>query len=451
MNVIIVGCGKIGTTLLQSMVAEGHNVLGVDTDPQVIAQITDQYDAMGVCGNGADCDTLTEASAQTADLLVAVTESDELNMLSCFLARRMGARHTVARIRNPEYNDKSLTVLRQELMLSLSINPELLTAQEIYNLLRLPSAAKIEMFSQHRFEMVELRLREESPLCGMSLTELRKSYRADFLVGAVQRGDTAIIPDGSFVLQKGDKVGFLAAHNQIQKLLRLIGLVQKRARNIMILGGGKTSYYLAKMLLSGGNSVKIIEQDAKRCQEIAEALPEAVVIHGDGAQQELLLEEGIRTTDAFVALTGMDEENILISIFAASQKVPKTVTKINRPELSSMAEKLGADSIVSPKNVTANMIVWYARALQNSQGGVETVYRLMDNKVEAVEFTVGSDFPAIGVPLRELRRKPNVLIGGILRGRRAVIPTGDDQLLAGDQVVVMATGQRLTELKDILG
>ena len=450
MNVIIVGCGKIGTTLLRSLVAEGHNVLGVDVNPDVIARVTDLYDAMGVCGNGADCDTLTEASVEKADLFAAVTASDELNMLSCFLAKRMGAKHTVARIRNPEYNDKGLGFLRQQLGLSISINPEFLTAQEIYNILRLPSAVKMETFSQHRFEMVELRLRDDSPLCGMTLTELRKKYQADFLVGAVQRGEFALIPDGSFALQAGDRIGLTAAHNEIQKLLRMLGIVQKRARSVMILGGGRTSYYLAKLLLAGGNTVKIIEQDASRCEVLATLLPGATILHGDGAQQELLLEEGIRETDAFVSLTGMDEENILISIFAASQNVAKTIAKVNRPELASMAEKLGQDCIVSPKTVTADMIVWYARALQNSRGGVETLYKLMDDKVEAVEFTVSEDFPAVDVPLRELHRKRNVLIAGILRGRKAIIPSGDDRLLVGDQVVVMAAGHRLGDLADIL-
>ena len=451
MNIIVVGCGKIGTTILKNLVAEGHNVTGVDTSPSVISEITNIYDAMGVCGNGADCDTLSEAGVSKADLLVAVSNSDELNMLSCFLARRMGAAHTIARIRNPEYNDRDLGFMEQQLDLSMSLNPELLAARELYNILRLPSAVKIETFSQRNFEMIELRLKEDSPLIGLSLIELRKKYQANYLVGAVQRGEEVFIPGGGFVLEQGDRIGITASAGEIQKFLRMVGLQQKKARSIMILGASKTTYYLAKMLLSGGNTVKIIERDAKRCGEFCETLPGAVIIQGDGAQQELLMEEGIRSTDAFVALTGMDEENILISCFAASQQVPKVITKVNRPELAAMAERLGLDSIISPQNITSDLLVQYARALENSVGSsVETVYKLMDDKAEAVEFNVGSDFPQISVPLKQLRRKPNVLFAGILRGGRIIIPSGDDVLTPGDNVVVLTTESRLRDLTDIL-
>lgn len=451
MDIIVVGCGKIGITILRSLVAEGHNVTAVDESPAIIAEITNVYDAMGVCGNGVDSETLVEAGAAAADLVVAVTDADEKNMLTCFLAKRMGAKHTIARIRNPEYNDKSLGFLRQHLGLSMALNPELLAAQELYNILKLPSAAKIETFSRRNFEMVELRLKADSPMVGMSLWQLRKKYQANFLVGCVRRGDEVIIPDGSFVLEAGDRIGITAAPTEVQKLLKLMGILQKQARNVMILGASKTAYYLTKMLLAGGNTVKVIDKDPARCAQFSESLPKATVICGDGARQELLLEEGITATDAFVALTGMDEENILISFFAASQNVPKVISKVNRPELAVMAEQLGLDCILSPRNFVSGVLVQYARALQNSMGSsVETLYKLMDEKAEALEFSVRPDFRHVDVPLKELELKQNVLIAGILRGRRAIIPSGDDVLQPDDKVVVLTTGHRLQDLSDIM-
>lgn len=451
MNILVAGCGKIGTTIIASLVAEGHDVTAIEADAAVLDDITNIYDIIGVCGNGADCETLGEAGVEKAELFVAVTGSDELNMLSCFMAKKMGARHTIARIRNPEYNDRSLGFMRQQLGLSMSINPELLAAQELFNILKFPSAVKIETFSRRNFEMIELRLKSDSALDGIRLSELRDKYKARVLICVVQRGDQVYIPDGTFVLKGGDKIGITATPTEIQKLLRGVGLLQKQARNVMILGGSRTAYYLAKMLTSVGNSVKIIEKDSAHCQELCEALPKAVIIYGDGAQQELLLEEGLRSLDAFVALTGMDEENILISIFAETQNVPTVISKVNRSELASMAEKLGLDCMVSPKKIVADILVQYARALQNSLGSsIETLYKLMDDKAEALEFNVRSDSKLLHIPLKELTFKPNTLIAGIIRDRKTIIPGGDDIIQPGDKVIVLAADHRLKDLSDIL-
>lgn len=451
MNIIIAGCGKIGTTILSSLLSEGHDIVAVDSDPEVISEISNIYDSMCVCGSGTDCDTLSEAGVERAELFVAATGSDELNMLSCFIARKMGAKHTIARIRNPEYNDQSLSFLRQHLNLSMSFNPDLLAALELYHILRLPSAAKIEYFSRRNFEMIELVVRDESPFCGVALSELRKKYPAKFLICAVQRGDQVYIPDGNFRLESNDRIELTAAPNEIQKLLRTLGILKKQARSIMILGASRMGYYLAKMLLNSGSHVKIIDQDRQRCQEISEQLPGAVVICGDGAQQELLLEEGLRSMDAFVSLTGMDEENILVSFYASSQGVPKVIAKVNRDELGFIAEKLGLESLISSKNVSSNLLSRYARALQNSLGSnVETLYKLMDGKAEALEFRVQGDFRMTGIPLKEMRFKPGILIAGILRGRRSLIPSGDDEIQPGDRVVVLAAGHRIHDLSDIL-
>ena len=405
---------------------------------------------MGVCGNGADMESLEEAQAERAEMFIAVTGSDELNMLSCFMAKKMGAKHTVARIRNPEYNDKGLAFMRQQLDLSLSINPDLMAARELLNILKLPSAVKIETFSQGSFEIIELWLKN-SVLDGKRISEIRDKYKTKFLICAVRRGEQVFIPDGNFELKNGDKIGLTASPAEMQKFLRSVGVLQKQARNVMILGGSRTAYYLAKMLGSIGNSVKIIEKDPAVCSELCEALPKTVIIQGDGAQQELLLEEGIRTVDAFVALTGMDEENILISIFAALQNVPKVISKINRDELFSMAEKLGLDCLISPKKIISDVMVRYARALQNSLGSnVETLYKLMGDRAEALEFNVKADPKLTGIPLKELRLKSNILIAGIIRDRKTVIPVGEDMILPGDRVIVLSAGQRLNDLSDIL-
>ncbi len=451
MKIIIVGCGKIGTTILSSLVNEGHDIVAIDENPSVIAEISDIYDVMCVCGNGADCDTLTEAQVESAELFVAAAGSDELNMLSCFLAKRMGAGQTIARIRNPNYNDKELGFMRQQLDLTVSINPELLAAQELFNILQLPSAVNIETFSNRNFEMVEIILKDDSPLNGETLAELRKKYQAKFLITTVGRGDDVFIPDGSFELKGGDRVGLSASRNEVEKLLRLIGERKKRARNIIILGASRTAYYLAKLLLAAGNSVKIIDKDPARCELFGRLLPNAVIILGDGADQDILLEEGLASTDAFVALTGMDEENILISFFAKSLNVPTVISKVNRNELATMAEKLGLDCIVSPKRIISDVLSRYARALENSLGSnVETLYKIMDGKAEAREFNVQADFKYLNVPLKDMRLKPNILIAGILRSRKALIPSGDDMILPGDRVVVIAGGHRLNDLSDII-
>ncbi|MGI6264336.1 MAG: Trk system potassium transporter TrkA, partial [Acutalibacteraceae bacterium] len=315
MRILVAGCGKIGTAIVASLAQEGHDVVAIDNDPAVLGRLTNIYDVIAVTGNAADCDTLDEAGIASAQLFVAVTGSDELNMLSCYMAGRMGAEHTIARIRNPEYNDRSLNFIKQQLGLSMAINPDLLAAQELFNLLRFPSADKIETFSRRNFEMIELRLKLDSPLNGMRLSDLRKKFKANVLVGVVQRGDDVYIPDGSFILQAGDKIGLTATPTELQKLLRETNQLQRQARSVMILGGSRTAYYLAKQLTAGGHGVRLIEKDLEHCRELSELLPKAVIIHGDGAQQELLLEEGLGSVDAFVALTGMDEENILISIF----------------------------------------------------------------------------------------------------------------------------------------
>ena len=451
MKIIIVGCGKIGKSMIASLTAEGHDLTIVDRNSQTLNETADAFDVIGVCGNAVDCDTLMEAGVQNADLLVSLTDSDEVNMLTCHLARNLGAKHSVARIRHPEYNDDGLAFLRQHLNISISINPELLIAEEINNILQLPSAVKIERFSRRNIEMVEIKLPKGSALDGLNLIKMRDKYKANYLICTVQRNNEVFIPDGRFELQAGDRIGLVAEHGETKKLLDMLGLLRKQAKSVMILGGGKPSYYLAKKLIALGVDVKIIEKKLETCEFLASEIPEAVIINGDGAQQELLLEEGIANMDAFVSLTGMDEQNIMLSIFASMQNVPKVVAKINRDELLTMAEKLGVETIVSPSQLSTNIIVRYARALKNTKGSnVETLYKLLDGKAEALEFKVAEDSKVIGIPFKEIKLKQNILIAGITRDTQIIIPSGNDMILAGDRVIVISADQRLNDLEDIL-
>ncbi|MBR3589167.1 MAG: Trk system potassium transporter TrkA [Clostridia bacterium] len=452
MNIVIVGCGKIGRALVENLSAEGHDITVIDNNPTVVSEITNMYDVIGLCGNGADSDILVEAGIENVELFAAFSGSDELNMLSCFVARRMGAKHTIARIRNLEYNDRSLGILRQHLNLSMAVNPEKLAAREIFNILKFPSALKIENFSARNFEMVEIRLKSDSALDGMTIEQMRKKYDYKFLICVVQRGDSVTIPDGNFVLRGGDKVAITADPIEVQKLLKHVGVLQKQARNVMIIGASRTAYYLSKMLLGIGCSVKVVDSNLEKCENFSELLSKVDVVYGDAAKEELLLEEGLGSMDAFVSLTGMDEENILLSYYASSHNTPKVVSKVNRTEFSDMAEKLGIDSIISPKIATTDIIVRYARALKNSMGSsVETMYKLMDGKVEAIEFYVRDDCEVIDVPLKNIRFKSNILIGGIIREKKTVIiPSGDDVIKANDKVVVLTAGHRIESLDDVV-
>lgn len=451
MNIIISGCGKIGLTIIESLVNEGHDVTAIDTNPQVIEETTNINDIIGVCGNCTDCDTLKQSRVDDAELFVAVTGSDETNMLSCFLAKKMGAKHTIARIRNPEYNYQSLVFLRQQLDLSMAINPEMLAAQELYNILKFPSAEKIEHFSRRNFEMIEITLKPDSALDGMSLIQMREKYNAKVLVCAVHRGDEVFIPNGSFILKGGDKIGITATSTEILKLFKELNVYQKQAKDIMILGGSRIAYYLSKMLISAGSSVKIIDKDAEVCKRFCDELPKSRVVLGDGTHQELLLEEGIKDTSAFISLTGIDEQNILMSVLAKNLNVPKVIAKINRDELLELADNLGLDTVISPKKIVSDVLVRYARALRNSLGSnIETLYHLMDDRIEAIEFLVTDEFGCLNVPLKDMQLKENILIAGIIREKKPIIPTGNDVILAKDKIIIIAADRKIQELSDIL-
>ena len=451
MNIIICGCGKIGKSILKNLVREGHEITVLDTDPAVIGSITDAYDVMGICASGTSCDALSQASVHSAELFIAATGSDEINMLSCLAARRMGAGHTVARIGNRESRTTDPDFFKRELDISMLINPDMLTARTIYNALKFPSAVKSETFAR-RFEMAELTVRADSILNGAVLCCLRSRLNIPFLVCCVLRGGKAYIPNGSFTLREGDKIGLLAAPDDMHRVLKYVGMLQKQAKNVMLLGGSRTAVYLAKALADSGNTVKIIEKSRDRCNELCSLLPPSVnIICGDGTRHALLSEEGLDTTDAFVSLTGMDEENVLSAYYALDRKVPKIITKANQDGFGEISEKLGLDCLISPRRITADAVTQYARALNDSMGSrIETLYSLMNGTVEALEFGVSPDFMRLDTPIKELCIKQNVLLAGIIRGSRTIIPTGDDVILPNDRVIVIAAQHQLCDLSDIL-
>ncbi len=451
MKIVIFGCGKVGTTIINSLSGEGHDIVAIDNNPDVITEVSNVYDVIGVCGNGVDSETMTDSGISDAELFVASTGSDELNMLGCFLARKMGAKHTIARIRTPEYNDESLNFLKHHLDLSMALNPDLLAAGEIFNTLSFPSAVKVEAFSGRYLKIVELIIKEDSPLANLKLIDIRKSHSESFLVCFVKRNDEIFIPDGNFEIKAGDRIGITASHSEIQKLLRNMKMPMKMPKSVMILGASRITYYLTKMLSNAGVKVKIIDIDKGVCEEFSGRVPEATLLLGDGMQPEVLLEEGISGTDAFVALTGSDEVNVLSSFFAKSQNVPTVIAKANRHQLSQTAEKLGVESTISPLVCVSNSLSTYARALHNSIGSnVETIYKLAEGKAEVLEFKVHENFKFSDIPLREMKFKRNILIAGIIRGRKPIIPQGNDCIKPGDRVIVIAAGHVLCDLSDIV-
>lgn len=452
MKVIVAGCGKIGQAIIDSMVNDNHDVTAIDVDAGVIASVSDSFDVMAVCGSATSREMLLKADANKTDLFIAATESDEVNMLACFLARKLGVMHTVARIRSADYNEDGLDFLVKQLDLSMALNPESLTADALFDMLKLPSAVKVDNFAGKKLQMLELIIRENSSLCNVALMDLRRKCPVQFVACVVQRGENVYIPNGTFVLREGDKVAIMAKREDTHKFLRSIGAVQKQGRNAIIMGGSTIAYYLAKLLSANNYYVKVIERNQRRCEELAEILPsDAALIHGDGMNRDLLWEEGIKGADAFVALTGEDEENILISFYAQNQQVPKIITKVNHAELADLAEKLGLNSIISPRKIVADILTRYARALSNSaESKVETMYSLMDDRAEALEFAVLSDCSLNGIALKNLNLKPNLIIAGIIRGKETIIPSGDDCIKEGDSVIVVAADAHLYDLSDML-
>ena len=453
MRIVVVGAGKVGRVLTEQLAAEKHDIVVIDQDPDLIESLVNIYDVRGVVGNGGCYDVQKDAFEDGADLLIATTSSDETNILACLVAKKLGTPHTIARIRNPEY-EKQLHFMREELGLSMVVNPEKATAREIARVLRFPSAIKREQFCRQRFELVEYRVNEGNPLEGLQLSDLYRNIRVKILICAVARGQQTIIPTGATVLQKGDKIYLTASARELESFFRKLKIFKARANNIMIVGASRIAYYLVKELQDIQKRVTVIDSNAARCQAMSEKFPGVLVIHGDGADSELLSEERISEMDAFVPLTGLDETNIILAMYASQFPNCKVVAKINRPSFADLANQKGlVDSVVSTAAVTSEIIARYVRAMQNSfdSDNIKTLHRLVGGRVEALEFNVGPGLPFIGVPLKDLNLREGLLVAGIVRQNGApVIPSGADALQEGDDVVIVTTDTTLHALRDIV-
>ncbi len=440
----------MGLTLAETLRVESHDISLVDPDSTVVEYASLEYDILAVHGSGVCCDDLKTAGADKADLLIATSSEDELNILSCVIASKMGTRRCIARVRDPELIGQ-LPFMRDKLGLSAMVNPELYAAGEISRMIRMPSAIKVDSFAKGRIDLAEIKVEANSRLDGLKLKLLPSTYHAKVLICAVNRENDVIIPDGDFVLRAGDRIHVTATHAELSAFFKEMGMVNQRIRNVMIVGGGRIAYYLTRQLLDSGIAVKIIEMNHDRCVELSNAFPKAKIICADGTDQDILMGEGIASVNAFVALTGLDEENIILSMFAKQQGTAKVITKINKPTLKQMTESVGLDSLISPKMLTANMIVQYVRAVQNSGGSsISTLYKLLDGQAEAIEFVAKSESRVLDTPLFSLSLKPNLLIAGIIRGNRVIIPSGRDCIEAGDSVIVVTANCYFRDLDDIL-
>lgn len=449
MNIIIVGCGKVGEELAHRLNDEGDNITVIDVDSTKVNDVTSRLDVLGVTGNGATHLVQQEAGIRDADLLIAVTGSDELNLLCCLIAKKEGNCQTIARVRDPQYSTEA-PYLKEELGLAMVINPEFQAAAEIARVLRFPSAIKIDTFAKGKVDLMKFRLPENCVLTGCSVKEIATKLKCDVLICTVERGDEAFIPNGEFVFGEKDIISVIASPANANAFFRKIDYKINQVKDCMIAGGGDVAYYLCRILKKAGISLKLIEKDPKRCEMLCTALPEVTVICGDAADQQVLLEEGLENANSFAALTNLDEENIMLSLFARVKGCRKLVTKINRIDFFDVIKQLDLDSIIYPKSITSELIVSYVRAMKNTIGSnVQTVYSIIKGKAEAAEFLIKDTSPVLGKPLMELKFKPNVLVAVILRGNKVIIPRGSDVIEKNDSVIVVSD-IRPHDISDIL-
>ena len=450
MKIIIAGAGRVGIRIAQNLEAEGHDITLIDRDPETIDSASNELDIICCLGSATNLETLNEAGAKLADILIAATDSDEANMICALAARRLGTQYTVARIRDPEYLPQG-EFLREAIGLSVIINPEYECAREISRVLRFPNAVRVEYFSAGSAEILDYRVPEGSPMNGLSLRECGRRFGAKVLITTVERGNAVSIPNGDFILCTGDKLSMMGEDREIRRLLTAVGQYGNRIKNVLIMGGSRTSVYLARLLQENGVSVTVLERSRTRCDELCDLIPHASIICGDGTRDEILLEEGIRGADAFVALTSDDGDNIVTAMYAKRCGVPKAVVKVEHRHFSDMLDG-GTDTMVIPQEIVSQQIVGFVRATANSAGlgSIETIHKLAGNRIEAVEFKVSDGAKCIGIPLSELRVPKGVLISAITRGEKTLIPDGRTVIESGDHVVVVAPAGMLKDINDIM-
>ena len=450
MNIIVVGAGRVGYAITEGLSREGHSVTIIDDSMERIDYTSNTLDVIAFCGNGASYEVLQQAQADRADLLIAVTSLDEINLLCCITAKKLGASHTIARVRNPEYY-RQILFLKDELGLSMSVNPEQAAADEISRILRFPAAVKVEPFAKGKVELVEFRLGEKSPINGLVIKRLQAKTGAKVLVCAVERDDRVYIPKGDFTLQFGDRLSIVGSPEEVYNFFRATDALRRTVKTVMILGGSKITAYLARQLTEVGMRVTIIEQSEERCAALIKAAPKATIIMGDGTRPEVLWEENVEGMDAFVALTGDDEDNIITSMYAKSSGAGKIIAKVNEDHLIKMMSGRDLDTFIQPKLLVSQSILQYIRTMQNAHGSsVETLYYLYEGRIEALEFTVLPESRCIGIPLKDLGIRSSALVAAINRGAGCIIPVGSDVIQSGDSVIVITDKSGMRELDDIL-
>lgn len=450
MNIIIIGCGKVGQALAEQLSVQGNNITIIDLSAEKLSAVSTRNDVMTVVGNGATHLTQQEAGIEHADLMIAVTGSDELNLLCCLIAKKAGNCRTIARVRSPQYSSEA-PFLKDELGLAMVINPELAAAQEIARVLRFPSAMKIETFAKGRVELVKFRLPENCPLVGLAVKNLSSKLNCDVLVCTIERGDDAYIANGNSVFEEKDVISIVASPKKANDFFRKINYKMTSVKDVMIVGGGELGHYLTEILVRSGIAVKIIEKDPVRCEELCMLWDEVTVINGDASDQNVLLEAGLEHTGGFVALTNLDEENILLSLFAKSTGEAKLVTKINRIDFEDVIKHLDLDTIIYPKNITSDTIIRYVRSLKSTVGSnVEVLHQFIQGKIEALEFNIRDKSDVTGVPLMDLKLKQGVLVAAILRDKKVIIPRGNDVINVGDAVVIVSNQLGIHDISDIL-
>ncbi len=449
MNIIIVGCGRVGQTLAEKLCADGNEITVVDLASDKVKNITDNIDVMGIIGNGAKHTVLHEAGIENADLFIAVTDSDELNLLCCMVAKKEGRCETIARVKNPEYSADA-PYLQKQLGLAMVINPQYATAEEIARVLRFPSALKVEPFAKGKVNLIKFRLPKDSKLVGMSLRQVVAKLKVEVLVCTIERGEEAFIPKGNFIFQEKDVVSIMASPKQAHEFFDKIDYIGNSIKNAIVVGGGSITHYLCSLLERSKISLKVIDKDIEVCEQLSNDWGKVAVIHGDGLNKELLLEEGLEYTDAFLSLLNHDEDNILLSLFGKEISKCKLVTKINRTDYDQILAKLELDAVICPKNITSDIILRYVRSTQSTKGlNIERLYNIIQDKVEAAEIIIREDFPNVNVPLSKLALNENVLVAAITRGDEVIIPRGWDVLLPGDAVVFITSNLAIRDISDV--
>ena len=447
MKIVILGVGKVGDTLVKNLINENHDIVVIDQNAEIINKIVNRYDVKGIIGSGIERDVLSSAEVSTANLFIACTSRDEINVLTCVLAKKLGVERTIARVRDPELF-KEMGNMTDVFGLDLVFNPEYRTAMEISQILKFPSAKNVESFANGKALMIEFPILKGNPIIGKSLIEIAE-YGHKILFAMIERGEEVIIPRGVTKIQENDNVHIIATESEMTAFCKKLKIFKPRSKSIFIVGGGRVCYYLAKELAKSNTSVKIMESDLDRCQFLSEVLPKADVINSDATDQQGLEEENIKGTDACVVLTGSDETNVIVSLYAVKNKVQKVITKIANENVIDMVENMDLDSIVSPKTVIANHILRYVRATNVFASDViNNLYKLND-KTEALEFIVNENFRYIGKKLKDLKLKSNTLIGGIVRGNEFILPSGESEFNVGDTVIVVTEKNQVSDFLEI--